>query len=620
MFKIRYLSGQTIDSTTSITMVIGTAFHKALETYYGGNENFICSTEEEAIEAGLTVGMGFLEAYNDGFIGFTTNVPTKQRAQEIFAFAFRSYVSEMPYNNGDEILGIEEKLVEKIVVAWNGQTVNLPIPLKAYPDKVVRRNGKISIIDYKTSAKFSDPDKIDGSKMLQAVVDYFLVYAKYNEEPYSMIYEEVKTTKNKEGGKQVQQYEIIYGENALFFDFFFRYYEDVCRALNGEQVYVPNVRAMFDGDVSIIAYIHRLDDERVVAEKKKAMKIDSVTDILKAEIQNAASMKKLMKTVETEFCSAKSLNYEKMKPEDKITTKLMEFGLLMKYDSMVSGRTLDLYRFNPSIGLKMAKIRSFVSDLEQVLGVSGIRVLTPIPGSTMVGVEVPRAERSFPQLPAIDKTFNLMIGENIMGETRRFDIRQAPHILVAGSSGSGKSVFLHSIIKQLMAIPSAQLYLYDPKQVEFFQYEEQVKEYRHSNAGILSGLEGLVEEMERRYGLMKTAKVRSITETDMPYIFVIIDEYADLAMKEQTGNLIQQLAQKGRACGIHLVVATQRASAKIITGDIKVNFPVKVVLRMSKEVDSRVMLDESGAERLLGKGDMLFAGEWGVERLQCFSA
>lgn len=618
MFKIRCVNKQVLDSTTSISMIIGQAFHQAMETYYGGNEDYVISTEEEAIEAGLKVGMAFLDAYNDGFIKFTETVPNKQKAQELFAFGFRSYVAEMPYDNGDEILSTEEKLEEKIVVEWKGQTINLPVKLKGYTDKIVRRNNKVVIVDYKTCRSFSDPEKIDGNKMLQAVMYYFLVYAKYGEEPYSIIFEEVKLTKNKEGGKQVQQYEIVYAENELFFDFFFRYYEDVTKALNGEQVYVPNVNALYDGDIALVAYIHRLDDEMVVAEQKKKLKVETVTDVLKMQIQNANSMKKLMKTVEKDFISAKSLNYETMKPEDKITTKLMEYGLLMKFDSVVHGSSVDLYRFNPSIGLKMSRIKSFVEDIEQILGVSGVRILTPIKNSMMVGVEIPRADRTFRQLPAIDKTFDLMIGENVMGDIRQFDIREAPHMLVAGSSGSGKSVFLHSLIRQLMQIKNVELHLFDPKQVEFFQYEEDVCEYKHSKEGIINGLRNLVEIMEIRYDTMKKAKVRNISETNISYKFVIVDEYADLAMREETNGLIQQLAQKGRACGIHLILATQRASSKIINGDIKVNFPVKVVLRMAKEVDSRVMLDEAGAERLLGKGDMLFSGDWGTERLQGF--
>lgn len=620
MFKIKYINKQVLDSTSNISGVIGQSFHKAMETYYGGNETVIVDDEQEAIEGGLRVGMAFLEAYNDGFIKWSDAVPNKQKAQEIFAFAFRSYVAEMPYANGDEMVSIEQKLEHKVVVDWRGSTINLPVKLKGYTDKIVRRGGKLRIIDYKTCRSFSDPDKIDGEKMLQAVQYYFLAYAEYGEEPYSIIFEEVKVSKNKEGGKQVREYEIVYSDNTLFFDFYFRYYEDVARALNGEQVFVPNVKTLYDGDISVIAYIHRLDQEDVVAAQMKKLKVDNVTDLLKKEIQNANSMKKLMKTVEKDFVSAKSLNYSKMKPETKIETKLMEYGLLMKFDSVIHGRTVDMYRFNPSIGLKMSRIRTYVDDLEQVMGVSGIRVLAPIPNSNMVGVEVPRADRTYPDLPKDGKGFEIAIGENVMGEIRRFDIRQAPHMLVAGSTGSGKSVFLHGLIQQLMRVPDVELSLMDPKQVELAQYEERVFDYKHTPKGIIAAIKDMNAEMEERYTNMKKKGVRNITGMpELPYKFLIIDEYADLSHHEAVGNEIQILAQKGRAAGIHIIIATQRASTKIISGDIKINFPSKVIFRMAKEVDSRVMIDEAGAERLLGKGDCLFVGEWGMERLQAFN-
>jgi S-DNA-T family DNA segregation ATPase FtsK/SpoIIIE len=270
----------------------------------------------------------------------------------------------------------------------------------------------------------------------------------------------------------------------------------------------------------------------------------------------------------------------------------------------------------------MSRINGFVADVEQATGISGIRVLAPIQGSTLVGFEVPRSERVFPKLPAITgKGFDLMMGQTITGDIRRFDVRMAPHILVAGSSGSGKSVFLHSVIRQLLKIPNTEMHLFDPKQVELFQYdgESRVVEYKHNALSIASALESLVQEMETRYDMMKEARARSIEQmTNMKYKFVIIDEYADLALRAETDNNIQLLAQKGRSCGIHLIVATQRASTKIISGDVKINFPVKVVFRMSKEVDSRVMLDQPGAEKLLGKGDCLFASDAGVERLQAY--
>jgi hypothetical protein len=619
LFKIHDINGDRFDTSMGISGVIGQAFHKAMEVYYGGNDDMPVGNEQEAIEFGLKVGAAYLNDYNDGFIEFNKSVPNKQKAMEMFAFAFREYVASRPYGGDEVLVSCEEKLEEYVNVEWRGHKLNLPVKLKGYTDKIVRQNGKLKIKDYKTTRSFSDPEKIDGSKILQAVQYYLLVYARYGEEPESITFEEVKITKNKEGGDQVKEYEIVYAENELYFDFYFRFYEDITRALNGEMVYVPNIHSFFDNEVALISYIHRLDVSEEQAKLMKKHKVDNITDLLKKKIQSAGNMRKLLKTVEEKFVSAKNLNYKKMTNEEKIQTKMLEYGMMLQFDSKIEGATVDLYRYTPSIGLKMSRLKAFVDDIEQVLGVSGIRVLAPIQGSSLVGYEVPRSVRSFPALPA-SKKFELAIGQTIEGKTRYFDIRQAPHVLVAGSTGSGKSVFLHSLIRQLLKLPKAELHLFDPKQVELLQYEESAVEYKHSHEGIRQSLEALVEVMETRYDKMKKAKARNISELNGTLKFVVIDEYADLAMREQTGNLVKLLAQKGRAAGIHLIVATQRASTKVIDGDIKVNFTTKAVFRMAKEVDSRVMLDEAGAEKLLGKGDMLFATEAGVERLQGFSA
>lgn len=615
LFKIEQINKDRFETAQGISGVIGKAFHIALNVYYGGADEYSPTSEEEAIEYGLTAGMDFLEKYNDGFINYSSTIPNKQKAFDLFSFAFNSYVKEMPYEK-DSIVATEERMCEKIDLEWRGKHINLPVKLKGFLDKVTREDGKLKIKDYKTCTRYSDPEKIDGAKIIQAVEYYFLTYAKFGEEPYSLTFEEVKMTKNADGSKQVRTYEIVFSENDLFFDFYLRLYEDITCALNGEQVYVPNVNALYDNEIAIIAYVHRLDIEEEVAKLMKANHVSTLTDLLKQEIQNAGSLRKFMKTVESKFVSAKNINYDTMKNEDKIKTKLMEHGMMLQFDSIIEGSTVDLYRYTPSIGLKMSRIRNYVDDLEQVLGVGGIRVLAPIRGTNFVGIEVPKENRTFPAKPAF-KGFEIAIGEQMSGGTRYFDIRTAPHMLIAGSAGSGKSVFLHSIIKQLLDIPNVHLHLFDPKQVELFQYEEFVEEYKHSPAGISAGLESLVAEMEKRYSKMKSLRIKNISETkEFPYKFVIIDEYADLKMRSEIDNNIKLLAQKGRAAGIHLIVATQRASTKVIDGDTKVNFPVKAVFRVSKQVDSRVMIDEDGAEKLLGLGDMLFSNDRGIERLQ----
>ncbi len=616
LFKIKYVNKDQYDTTSGTSGVIGKAFHEAMEMFYSVDPK---KDEALAIEIGLKAGMDSLEKYPDGFIKFSDTVPNKQRMYELFAQTYNFYIMERK-DEKEKILDVEQEISEFIDINWKGKQLNLPVKLKGFPDQIIMtKDKKLKIKDYKTCRSFSNPEKIGGSKIIQAIQYYLLAYAKYGIEPYSMIYEEIKVTKNADGGKQVRSYEIVYAENELYFDFYFRLYEDVTNALNGKMVYVPNVYTLFDNEVAIISYIHRLDMTEEKAKQMKKLKVDNITDLLKKKIQKAGNMRKFMKTIEKQFISAKNLNYNRMETHEKIQTKLMEHGLMLQFDSVIEGASVNLYRYTPSIGLKMSRLNAFVADIEQVVGKSGIRVLAPISNTSLVGFEIPKDERTFPKLPA-SKGFNLAIGETIMGEVKNFDIRTAPHMLVAGSTGSGKSIFLHSIIKQLIKLPNVELHIFDPKQVEMFKYEESVEEYKHNHVSIAESLQNLVREMENRYDKLRKAGVRSISEMPrMKYKFIVIDEYADLALKSEMNVNIQLLAQKGRSCGIHLIIATQRASTKIIDGDVKINFPVKIVFRMSKEVDSRVMLDQIGAEKLLGKGDCLFATESGIERLQAFN-
>lgn len=637
LWKIQYVNRDRYDTTHNISGVLGQSFHKALEIYYGGNPDYLPKDGAQAIEFGLKAGMDFMEKYNDGFINFSKTIPTKQKALELVAFLFNSFVKEHN-DTGLITIGVEKEIKESIDVEWRDRKVTLPVKLKGILDRIVKTtDGKIKVIDHKTCYKFSDPEKIDGKKIIQAIVYYFLIYAETGQGPYSMIYDEYKYSKS-ENGKQMQRYEIVYAENELYFDFFFRLYDDMTRALNGEMVYVPNVESMYDNEVAIISYIHHLDSSEERAKQMKLAKVDNITDLLKKKIQNAGNMRKFMKTIEQQFCSAKNLNYSRMENHEKIQTKLMEFGMMVQFDSKIDGATVDLYRYNPSIGLKMSKLKGYVEDIEQVIGKSGIRVLAPIPNTSLVGFEVPREDRVFPTLPAF-QGYELAIGQTISGEERRFDIRTAPHMLVAGATGSGKSIFLSSMIKQLSAA-GATLKLVDPKRVEFENAYYEKEEIQDMIAD-------LVKTMDEKYKQLKEAGKRDAISAGWTPTFLIIDEYADLVAgddkqkktstvtetkkkgvkittretdygKASIADNIKRLAQKGRAAGIHIILATQRASTKVIDGDIKTNFPCKVVFRMSKAVDSEVMIDEPGAEKLLGKGDCLFATESGIERLQSY--
>lgn len=620
LFKIKYINKDRYETARNASGVIGQAFHKAMEVYWRGNEDLIPRDESDAIKMGLETGMDFIDKYEEGWINWTSSIANKQKMFDMFSFGFNSYVKEKSWDEKEQTLACELEIESLVDIEWKGERINLPIALKGYIDRVVRTDKGIVIKDYKSCRSFSDPEKIDGKKIIQSITYFFLVYAFYGEAPYSIIFEEAKNSKNRDNGKQVREYEIIYSEHNLFFDFFLRLYQDIIRSLSGESVFVPNVDSFYDNEVAIISYIHRLDMNDEQRRLMKKYNVDNLTDLLEKKIQSAGNMDKLMKTIETKFISAKNLNYESMKNEQKIATKMMEHGMMIQFDSIVEGATVDLYKYIPSIGLKMSRILTYIKDIEQVLGVSGIRVLAPIPNSTMIGFEIPKEKRYFPALPDHNKTFEIAIGQDIFGETKRFDIREAPHILVAGATGSGKSVFLNSLIEQISQIENSEIHLFDPKVVELSFYEDIATEYKSDHREIHSALEDLVIEMEIRYQALKKAKKRSIKDMpNMKYKFIFIDEFGDLIMNAKVEESVLMLAQKARAAGIHLIVATQRPSTDVIKGTIKANFPTKVMFRTAKEIDSRVMLDQSGAEKLLGKGDMLFSSELGIERLQGFN-
>ena len=620
LFKVNNINGDVIETTSSASSVLGKAVHKALEVYVGGGGKPVSADEGEAIKEAHAAGLKYLEDYFEGFIEYNTVIDSRAKLMERYAFAFFGYMRESGHKEQvKEVLLAEQMLKHAVEVEGR----ELPVPLKGAPDMVYRDGkGRVVIKDRKITSKFSDEEAIDAGKLVQAAFYYFLVHAELGEAPYSCEFDEFKFTENRDKTQpQLKRYEIVYAETPLLFELFYRLYEDITSALNGKQVYVPNFAAIYDREVALLAYIHRLDVDSERAAQLQKMKVDNITDFLKAKIQRAGAQKKLLESVARRFISAKTLNYTKMKNEEKIKMKLAEHGLGVEFVDKVVGSAITLYRYEPSVGLKMAKIGSYVKDIEQVVETAGIRVLAPIAGTSYVGFEVPnKGERKFPVVPKGSHGFETAIGMDISGHVRWFDLRSAPHVLVAGASGSGKSKFLHSIIRQELKNKSARLHLFDPKRVEFAEYDGAVEEYRHSPGAILASLKALVEEMEERYEAMQSAKAKNIAEIGgVPWRFVIIDEFADLSARPGIAAEIQLLAQKGRAAGIHLIVATQRASTKIITGDIKVNFPVKAVFRMSKEVDSRIMIDEAGAEKLLGKGDMLFSTEEGVERLQGFN-
>ncbi|RNB80574.1 DNA translocase FtsK [Brevibacillus nitrificans] len=308
---------------------------------------------------------------------------------------------------------------------------------------------------------------------------------------------------------------------------------------------------------------------------------------------------------------------------------LSNFNVSAQVVGIVKGPSVTRFELQPAPGVKVNKITGLIDDIKLNLAAKDIRIEAPIPGRNAIGIEVPNLSSRPVMISTIigsDKFLGhssplaVALGMDIGGEPIIADIKKMPHGLIAGSTGSGKSVCINSIIVSLLykATPEqVRLLLIDPKMVELAPYNHLphlvtpvVTEAKQATAA----LKWAVEEMEKRYALFVDAGVRDIdrynqtTDDQLPYIVIVIDELADLMMvsPQDVEDCIIRIAQKARACGIHLLLATQRPSVDVITGNIKANVPTRLAFAVFSQVDSRTILDQSGAERLLGRGDMLF--------------
>ena len=312
----------------------------------------------------------------------------------------------------------------------------------------------------------------------------------------------------------------------------------------------------------------------------------------------------------------------------KLTRALSDFGVEAKVSRAVVGPRVTRYELRLGSGVKVGKVRNLQQDIAYALAATEVRILAPIPGKSAVGVEVPNTRPAtvtlgdaFQEYPATnDMALPVGLGKDISGRAVFLDLSEMPHLLVAGTTGSGKSVMLNSLLTSLLLTADprrVKMVLIDPKRVElapFGKIPHLITPVVTDVKKAANALSWAVAEMERRYEVLERKGVRSLevynerTENSMPYVVIVIDELADLMMAAaaKVEDAVIRIAQKARAVGIHLVVATQRPSVDVITGMIKANIPSRVAFAVSSQVDSRVILDAAGAESLLGMGDMLY--------------
>ncbi len=345
--------------------------------------------------------------------------------------------------------------------------------------------------------------------------------------------------------------------------------------------------------------------------------------------------------------------------KNRIVDVLRNFGVEISSIKATVGPTITLYEITPAPGVRISRIRNLEDDIALSLSALGIRIIAPIPGKGTIGIEVPNAKPTTVSMESIlnskkfqETTMELpcAVGKTITNEVFMFDLAKAPHLLVAGATGQGKSVGLNAIITSLLYKKhpaELKIVLVDPKKVEFSIYSSIEKHFlakipdEESDpiitdvTKVVRTLNSLCKEMDTRYDLLKMAQARNIKEYNkkfierqlnpdhghkyMPYIVVVIDEFGDLIMTagKEVELPIARIAQLARAVGIHMIIATQRPTTNIITGTIKANFPSRIAFKVSAMIDSRTILDRPGAQQLVGRGDMLYLAGGEPIRVQC---
>lgn len=354
-----------------------------------------------------------------------------------------------------------------------------------------------------------------------------------------------------------------------------------------------------------------------------------------------------------------TINQEELEEnKNRIVETLNNYKIGIANIKATVGPTVTLYEIVPEAGVRISKIKNLEDDIALSLSALGIRIIAPIPGKGTIGIEVPnkkprivsmRSAVASPKFQEAEMELPLTLGKTISNETFVVDLAKMPHLLMAGATGQGKSVGLNAILTSLLYKKhpaEVKFVLVDPKKVELTLFNKIERHYLAKlpdteeaiitdNSKVINTLNSLCIEMDARYDMLKNAMCRNIKEYNtkfkarklnpnnghkfLPYIVLVVDEFADLIMTsgKEVETPIARLAQLARAIGIHLIIATQRPSVNVITGIIKANFPARIAFRVTSKIDSRTILDTSGADQLIGRGDMLYTQGNDVVRIQC---
>ena len=590
-FKKRYIA-KVYDEPSSPALVVGKAMHKMIE------ERLKCQSIEVAIQSGLQE----IENIADYEIDYG-KTGSREKIIDQYQKLSTIVINELP--TYDDILAIEDRVECELSIR------NKKIPMKGYIDVVRDLGDTLEIIDWKSVTSYSDEDTENWAYLIQSWIYVQLIEFKYKKPVSRVVFKEIKKTINRDGMPQIKDYVLDRHGIEEANDVIGRVVKAVSDYVdNPNATYFPNPRDMMNGAQSmhIVAQMEGIT-VRTVHTTERREKFAPVNAVVAEDIADDSGS-------ETE----------------RIMAKLVEFGVGGRIDEIVKSSAVDTYLLKPNRGVKMSKLAGMGDDLSLALGSDAVRVIAPIYGTQTVGIEVPH-EQSFPKFDGKATSHQIPIGVDTMNNVIYDDIAKMPHMLIGGQTGSGKSVFLRNIIQSLT---NCQVDIIDMKGLDF---EDLGKNIISEVPAALMLIKKLVHLMDERYKNKRVNAKRRV---------LIIDEYADLVMQtgkekheigvfDENGKLktktttidtrkqletdLARILQKGRAANINVIIATQRPSADIVAPIIKANCPVKACLRVATAKNSEIILDESGGERLLGKGDMLYLGSGMVKpvRVQCFS-
>lgn len=639
-FQKRYIA-KVYDNSKSPSLIVGMAFHKAMEVFYN----------EGSVNDAVSAGLAEITNVSDYEVDYGKTGSREQMIKEYTQLVNTYFEEAQQFNVVDT-----EKRMEHTISN---------VPMVGVIDIAVRSDaGKLQLKDFKTTASYSsptsdpmDPEFVENYKyLLQGFIYLALAEAEYGEEVESVEFLEIKKAKNRDGSPQTRGFE--YDRKSLL-----EFASTAYSIITNVYAYVNDANSKFFPNPS--DYINGMESMQVVANLQEGFDAKNIRT--KVNVADRFAPRNI--TVDVGEDSGSN--------EDMILRKFIEFGIGGIIGKTNVGASVIQYTFKPNRGIAMSSIARRGDDIAIALKAKSVRIEAPIAGTDLIGIEVPNPERRI--VPLEDKhlrpgTTMIPIGETIGGDIHYADLVKMPHLLIAGQTGSGKSVMLNVILTALtkqLGPKDLKLVLIDPKQVELAAYEND----KHLMRPIINEpreaaevLNDLVKIMESRYETLRLAGVRSVDEYEgtMPRIVAVVDEFADLMMTDtspniesvdfkalqgniyaelrmsSTGKITQKLlrdavnttiketappscedsivriAQKARAVGIHLVLATQRPSADVVTGLIKANIPTKIAFAVTTSVNSRIILDEAGAEQLTGYGDMLFQdpSARNLERLQ----